>query len=147
VEKEGEEEREVREKDRWCGRDSGDEEMEARNREGKNRRNRDETRSERSKFNAERRRRRRGRSKGKKKSSLPSLVIFSLLTLLQEALKLEPPVRVGRQRLDLRAVGRVVGDGPVQEPVRASQGLGGVFRRPHRIGGARGRGDGLVDDL
>lgn len=27
MEKEGEEEREVREKDRWCGRDSGDEEM------------------------------------------------------------------------------------------------------------------------
>ena len=88
-----------------------------------------------------------GGQRGKKKSSLPSLVIFSLLTLLQEALKLEPPVRVGRQRLDLRAVGRVVGDGPVQEPVRASQGLGGVFRRPHRTGGARGRGDGLVDDL
>jgi hypothetical protein len=77
VEKEGEEEREVREKDRWCGRDSGDEEMEARNREEKNRRNRDETRSERSKFNAERRRRRRGRSKGKKKALFP-LWSFSL---------------------------------------------------------------------
>ena len=65
--------------------------------------------------------------------------------MLQQALELEPPVRVARQGLDLRDVGRVVGDGPVQEPVSSGQRLGRVPRRLRRADGARGRGDGLAE--
>ena len=82
-----------------------------------------------------------GAKKGKKSS------LFLPLTLLQQALKLEPVVSVARERLDLRAVGRVVCDGPIQKPERVRQGLGRVFRRLHRADGARGRGDGLVEGL
>lgn len=62
-----------------------------------------------------------------------------LLTLLQEALKLQPPDRVLRERLDLRRVGRAVGNRPAPAEVGHRERLGRVLRREPRAGRARER--------
>ena len=67
------------------------------------------------------------------------------LTLLEQALKLEPAVSVRSKSFHLRDVCRVVRDRAVEEPVGTSERFRGVLRRLHRADGARGGGDSLAE--
>ena len=66
-------------------------------------------------------------------------------TLLEQALKLQPPVSVLCERSQLRPVGRVVGDRSVEEPVGPRQVFCGILCRPHRPELARGRREGALE--
>lgn len=69
----------------------------------------------------------------------------SSLTLLEQALELEPLVSVGRQSFQLRPVGRVVGDRAVEEPVRPHQVLCRVLCRSSRSQLSRDRREGGIE--
>ena len=84
-----------------------------------------------------------GRKRRKQKHSPCTLVLS--LTLLEQALKLQPSKCVLRESGQLRQVDRVVGDSAVEEPVGPRQVFRGILCRSRGTELARGRRESALE--